>query len=199
MRTHRIAAIALGLTLACFSSVQAQQGWQGYRGRTIPAGTDIAVRLDSKISTDDSRAGDQWVGTVTRDVYSNGRVMIPAGSQVSGVVTSSVQGTHNSRPSLDLAMRRVEVNGYSRSISASTPTIVAGSKRAKKIGAIALGTAGGALVGGAVGGKKGAIIGGLLGGGATYGATRHAFRTMQLKPGTELTFTLNESVAMRRY
>jgi hypothetical protein len=195
MRTNRTAAIAVALTmawLATSSIIPAQ-------AQRLRAGTTMDVRLDTRISTDDNHAGDSWSGTVTQDVVSRGRVVIPAGSRVSGQVTSSVQGDHNTRPSLDLAVRSVEVNGYSRSVFASTPTIVAGSKRAKKIGAIALGVAGGAAVGGVVGGKKGAIIGGLLGGGTSYGLTRHALRTMQLKEGTEIEFTIDQNVAMRSY
>lgn len=193
MRTNRIAAIAMAFSLAWLatSSIDPAQA------QRLRAGTTMNVRLDSKISTDDNHAGDTWSGTVTQDVYARGRTVIPAGSRVTGQVTNSVQGDHHTRPSLDLQVTSVEVNGYERSISASTPTIVAGSKRAKKIGAIALGVAGGAALGGVVGGKKGAVIGGLLGGGTSYGLTRHALRTMQLKPGTEIEFTINQNVAMR--
>ncbi len=193
MRTHRIVAMALVMSMAMLSgSSIAPAGAQRLR-----AGTTMDVRLETNISTDDTHPGDSWSGTVTRDVYSRGQVVIPAGSQVSGEVTNSVQGDHHTRPSLDLAVRSVEIDGYSRPISATTPTIVADSKRARKLGAIALGVAGGAVLGGAVGGKKGAVIGGLLGGGTSYGLTRHALRTMQLKPGTEIEFTIDQNVAMR--
>lgn len=170
---------------------------QSYR---LNAGTSMDVRLNTKIATDEVQTGDSWSGTTTRNVYSpSGVLLIPAGSPVSGRVTHAVQGDHNTRPSLGLAVRNVNVNGASRSISATTPTIVAGSKRAKKLGAIALGVAGGAAVGGVVGGsKKAAVIGGLLGGATSYGLTRHALRTMQLKPGTVLSFRVDQSVAMRR-
>jgi len=196
MRTNRIAAIAMGLAMACLAAGPLRVEAQAYR---LNAGTTMDVRLDSKISTDEVSAGDTWTGTVTRNIYSNrGALVIPAGSQVEGQVTSVVQGDHNTRPSLDLAVRRVDVNGYSRPVTATTPTIIAGSKRAKKLGAIALGAAGGAAIGGVTSGKKGAIIGGLLGGAASYGLTRHAFRTMQLKEGSVISFTVDQTVAMRR-
>lgn len=197
MRMNKIAALAIGFSMACLATGPVPAEAQLYR---LNAGTTMDVRLNSKIETDDVTAGDSWTGTVTRNVYaSNGALAIPAGSPVTGHVTHAVQGDHHTRPSLGLAVRRVQVDGASRSISATTPTIVAGSKRAKKLGAIALGAAGGALVGGAVGGgKKGAVIGGLLGGAASYGLTRHGFRTMQLKRGTVVTFTVDQNVAMRR-
>ena len=195
MRKNKIAALAMGLSMACLTLVPLVAEAQLYR---VNAGTTMNVRLNTKLSTDEVQAGDRWSGTVTQNVYSRGRVVIPAGSPVEGEVTQSIQGDHNTRPSLDLAVRSVEVHGSSNYLSASTPSIVEGSKRARKLGAIGLGAAAGALLGGAVSGKKGAIIGGLLGGAGTYAGTRHAFRTMQLKPGTMLTFTVDQSVAMRR-
>ena len=163
----------------------------------IPAGTPINVRLATKLSTDEVQPGDTWTGTVTQSVVANNQVMIPAGSQVTGVVTSSDQGTHDTQASMNLAVRQATVNGQVRSFNAETQPIIAGSNRAKKLGAVGIGAAAGALVGHAVGGGKGTLIGGVLGGLTGYGATRHAFRTMQLKPGTELTFTTTEDVAMR--
>src|SRR5262249_7048874 len=156
------------------------------------------VRLDSKISTEDAHSGDTWTGTVSQSVYSDGRVVIPAGSAVQGIVTEAAQGTHTTPARIDLAVRHVNMNGQSPTLYADTQPIVAGSHRAKKIGAIAGGAAVGALVGSAVDKGKGTLIGGLLGGAAGYGLTRHALRTMQLKPGTVVTFTTREDLAYRR-
>ena len=165
----------------------------------VPAGSPIAVRLDSKISTEDASRGDTWTGTVSQDVVSDGRVMIPAGSPVTGMVTSAVQGTHSTRPQIGLAVRRITVDGRSMSVNADTEPIVAGSDRAKKLGAVAAGAAAGALLGHTVAkDKHGTLIGGLLGGAASYGLTRHAFRTMQLKPGTVVTFTTRSGMVAYR-
>jgi hypothetical protein len=199
-----LAILALGSlnTLSMTSQAEAQRRYRngdwGYRNAMVPAGTSIQVRLDSKISTEQARQGDTWTGTVAQSVYSGGQVVIPAGSAVQGVVTSAAQGTHSTPASIDLAVRRVNMNGGSRTLYADTEPIVAGSHRAKKIGAIAGGAAVGALVGSAVDKGKGTLIGGLLGGAAGYGLTRHALRTMQLKPGTVVSFTTREDVAFRR-
>ena len=216
MRTKtftRLALVVLTLgTMSVMGSsvVDAQyndRGWRdSYRSRwgyrtsvMVPAGTAIDVRLDSKISTEDAQSGDPWSGTVYRSVMSGGRVAIPAGSPVSGVVVQSLQGDHNNRPQIALAVRNVSVDGRSMRFNGETEPIVAGSNRAKKIGAIAGGAVVGGVLGNVVGGKKGTLIGGLLGGAAGYGATRHALRTMQLKPGTVVTFTAREDVVARRY
>ena len=200
-----LAIIALGTVGSMAPTADAQNrtyrrsGW--YRSSaTVPAGTSVNVRIDSKISTEDATSGDSWSGTVSQSVVSSGgRVVIPAGSPVTGVVTAAAQGTHKERPYLDLAVRQVNVNGRWVTMNAGTEPIVADSKRAKKIGAVVGGAAVGALLGRAVAkDHHGTLIGGLLGGAAGYGATRHALRTLQLKPGTVVTFQTNSEVLARR-
>jgi hypothetical protein len=209
MRTKTITAVALMmLVLGSLSAAIGQPQDQGYRwhrhggwrvSSTIPAGTQIAVRLDSKISTERQQQGDQWTGTLAQPVVANGRVMIPEGSPVSGVITYATQGSHENRAQLDLAVRDVNLNGESVRMNAETESIIAGSSRAKRIGAIAGGAAAGALLGHAVGGRTGGLIGGLLGGGAGYKLTEHSFRSLSLDPGTVLTFTTSEDVLARRF
>src|SRR5262245_36914250 len=43
-------------------------GYGGY-GVTLRAGTNVDVRLDSRIETDDAREGQSWSGTIARDVF----------------------------------------------------------------------------------------------------------------------------------
>jgi hypothetical protein len=208
MKVKSVAAVTLmvvglGSLGSTWMSSQAEaQGWHrgGYRSSAlVGAGSTVNVRLDSKISTETAHQGDSWTGTVSQSIYSGDRVMIPAGSPVSGVVTSAAQGTHDARPQISLAVRRVNLNGQSYVMNADTEPIVAGTSRAKKIGAIAGGAAVGALVGHTVAkGSHGTLIGGLLGGAAGYGLTRHAFRTLELQPGTVVSFTTREDVVARR-
>ena len=173
--------------------------WNRYDMR-IPAGTPINVRLDSEISTSHVQNGDTWMGTVSQSVIVDDEVAIPAGTEVQGVVAEANQGTRNSKPSLSLAVRSMNIRGRTRSVDAYTEPIIADSRRAKKIGAVALGAAAGALIGrGVAKDSHGTLIGGLLGGALGYGASRHALRTMVLKPGTELSFTTNEDVVARRW
>lgn len=173
---------------------------RGYQSRTvIPAGTNLYVRLDNTISTDDVHAGDTWTGTISQSVGYGNQVVIPAGTPVSGVVTTSVQGTHDSQAQMSLALRQVSVGGQYRRLNADTEPIVAGSQRAHKLGAIAGGAAVGALIGHTVArDHHGTLIGGLLGGATGYGLTRHAYRTLVLKPGTIVTFTTSSDMMARR-
>lgn len=162
--------------------------------QSIPAGTPMTVRLDQRLSTTHVARGTHWNGTLARPIVVRGRTVIPAGSAVDGVVVSAAEGTHHTKARMSLAVRRVG----GRSLHSSRETIVADSHRAKKIGAIAAGTVAGALVGHAVSEHHGGLIGGVLGGAGTYAGTRHAFRTLVLKPGTELTFTTARSQVARR-
>jgi hypothetical protein len=204
MKTTRIASIAMAALLALtlvHASADARSRYRYWGNRNaasaVQAGTTINVRVDQNIATDDVRRGDAWSGTVSSPVYSGGRVVIPAGSPVSGIVTSSVEGTHSSPAQLALSVRQVSVNGRSVGLNADTQPIVAGSKRASKLGAIALGAGAGALIGhGVAKDSHGTLIGGLLGGATAYGVTRHSMRTLQVKAGTELAFTANENVAV---
>lgn len=208
MRTKAFAAVVLAIltfgSLSVAWTNRAGADWGRHSGwfrsgATVPAGSVLNVRLNEKISTEDARSGDSWSGTVTNDVVVDNRVMIPAGSPVTGVVQSAAQGTHDSRAEIDLALRRVTVNGDTRAINADTEPIVADSHRAKKIGAIVGGAAAGALLGKAIAGHNhGTLIGGIVGGAAGYGLTRHAMRTMQLKEGTVLSFTTREDMVVQR-
>lgn len=212
MKMKCIAAAALiVLGVATLGSAQANRyryGDSRYDSRygdrmmvsAIPAGTPIDVRLDNEISTENAHPGDSWTGTVDQPVSaSDGRQVVPAGSAVSGVITTAAEGTHDSHAQLGLAVREISVNGDTRRIRADAEPIVAGTQRAKKIGAIAGGAAAGALLGHAVGEHShGALIGGVLGGAAGYGLTRHAFRTLQLKAGTVVRFTTRRDFVASR-
>lgn len=168
-----------------------------YDTEVIPAGANLVVRLDQTISTSEANRGNTWTGTIVEPVYSDNRLMIPEGTPVSGVITSVRQGTSSNRPMLALAIRRISIDGRNYALNADTEPIVAGSKRAQKIGAIIGGAAVGGLLGKAIGGTKGAIIGGVAGGAGTYGLTRHRFRTMHLDEGTEISFTTRHALVAR--
>ena len=155
-------------------------------GPRVPGGTGISVRLSSTISSERAGAGDSWNGVVTRDVVVGDRVAIPAGSEVRGVVNAAREARRGTRAMLDLAVRSVRVNGKTTSISAGTDAVIAGSPRARNVGAIAGGAAAGALIGKAVGGDgKDAAVGGILGGATAAGvvAASKGYQVV-LKEGT---------------
>jgi hypothetical protein len=161
---------------------------------TVPSGTSLDVSLGTSLSSETASVGDAWTASVV-----NGREGIPAGSTASGTVSAVNSAQRGQRAMLDLRLTSVTVAGHRYAVPGGTEAVVAGSTRARNLGAIAAATAAGALIGTAVGGTgKGTIIGAVVGGGAATGVVSQT-RGWQvlLKQGTPLTFTTSEAVAVR--
>ena len=165
-----------------------------YNTLTVPSGSTLDITLGTPLSSETAGAGSAWNGTVL-----NGREGIPAGSSVSGTVTSVKPAKKGDRAMLDLGLSSITIDGRRYSMRGNTEAIIAGSPRARNLGAIGAATVAGAVVGHQVGGSdKGTVIGGLIGAGAATGVVSQT-RGWQvvLKSGTPLTFTTSQSVAVR--
>jgi hypothetical protein len=139
---------------------------QRYREVTIPAGTRLSLRLGSGYSSASSRVEQGVNATVVSSVHANGVTALPAGSHVSGIVSSVERpGRVKGRGSIALQFTHVTVDGARYPIAASYGRVAPATKKndAMKIGIPA---AGGAIIGGILGGKKGALTGAALAGGA---------------------------------
>jgi hypothetical protein len=172
----------------------------GFSGVTVPSGTGIPVRVGTHLSSEHAAVGDSWTGYVTDDVYANGRLVVPSGSQVRGTVVAARPAERGSRASIQLAMSRLEIGGHSYRVRGGSEPVVAGSPRARNVGGIAAGTAAGALIGKAVSGSgKGAVIGGVVGGAATGAAVAKSkgYQAV-IREGAMMTFTLRTSVTVSR-
>ena len=168
------------------------------QGTLVPAGTPIALTVDAQISSEHAQPGSEWTGTVKSPVIVGSMAPIPAGSTVRGVVSGVKGAEKGSRAFLVLTVTSITVNGKTHAVAASTDSIIAGSTRARNLGAVAGGAAAGALIGKAVGGSgKGAVIGGLIGAAATTGAVAvsKGYQVV-LKEGTELTFTVDRDARL---
>ena len=168
-------------------------------GIRIPAGTSVAVTVNHALSTKTASVGQAWSGTVTEPVYHNGREVIPAGSHVTGVVAVAQPAERGDRATLQLALRSITVNGRRYTVRGSSAAVVAGSPRVRNVGAIAGGTAAGALIGRAVGHSgKGTLIGALVGGAASTAAVA-ASKGYQasVAAGQEMHFTTVSSMTVR--
>ncbi len=165
--------------------------------RIIPAGTSLSTRISSPLGSKTSAAGDRFDGTLVNSVRLNGKVVIPAGSAVSGVVvTAHSAGKFKGAASLAVRLTAVNVNGKSYPIRSNTISQETTGK-GKRTGALVGGGAGGgALIGGLAGGGKGAVIGGLVGAGAgTVGAAVTGnTRDISYPAETVLAFRLRNSL-----
>jgi hypothetical protein len=160
----------------------------------LPVGTSIEVTLGTSLSSETASVGTAWSGTAL-----TGREGIPAGSPVDGTVTSVKAAKKGDRAMLGLGLNSITIAGQRFSVHGSTEAIIAGSTRARNLGAIAGSAAAGAIVGNAVSGStKGTVIGAVVGGGAATAvvAASDGYQ-VALKPGILLTFTINQTVAVR--
>lgn len=179
---------------------------------SLPAGTEIHMRLETAVSTSTSHAGDPFAGRVIQDVSYNGAVVIPVGASVKGkVVRVLEQRRIHGKPVIELKPDRVVLpNGSEYAINAvvtdtakASGTSVDEEGRIKGAGMdkrdkieMAGGTAAGAGIGAWAGGAKGSLIGAAVGGGSAlvYWLSKH--KSADLAPGTEIWIELNRPVAL---
>jgi transposase len=152
------------------------------------------VTLNTRLSSESARVGDAWSGSVLNDRHG-----IPAGSEVRGTVSAVRSAQKGDRAMLDLQLTSITAGGRSYAMHGGTEAIIAGSPRARNLGAIGAATAEGAVVGHAIGGSgKGTLIGAIVGGGAATGVVSQTKGwQVVLKSGTPLTFTTSQAVAVR--
>lgn len=170
-----------------------------YQYQSLPAGSAINITLASPITSETASVGQAWNGSVRTTATLDGRRSIAAGSPVSGVVAAVTPARKGDRAMLDLTLTSITIDGRSYRVRGSMESVVAGSTRARNLGAIGAATVAGAIVGHQIGGSdKGTIIGGLVGGAAATGVVSQT-RGWQvvLKAGTPLTFTTTQAVAVR--
>jgi hypothetical protein len=155
---------------------------------TIPEGTEISVRLNHTISSDKSKAGDTWTGTVHQRVAADGRTFARRGDHVRGIVVNAESSGRLSGKAL-LELQLESVNGIPvRTETVSSEGKGHGGRNGKSIG---IGTAAGAIIGALAGGGKGAAIGAGAGAAAgTAGAAATGKKDVRFPAETILDFTV---------
>ncbi|HVG26253.1 MAG TPA: BON domain-containing protein [Acidobacteriaceae bacterium] len=166
---------------------------------TVPAGKEIPVRITETLDSEHTDTGARFNGVITRNVVSDGMVVLPAGSAVSGrVVEAKDAGRFKGHSLLSIALTSVRRRGALISVS-SEPYTVQGKNRGKNsVAKIGGGAAVGAVLGGIFGGGKGAAIGSLAGGGggAAYQGLTHG-EQVSIPSETVIRFRLAQSFTVR--
>ncbi len=188
----RIRTIAIFLAAALVLPVLAQAGG------TVPEGTKISVVTDQAVSSKTAKIGQTITGTVSQDVTSGGKVVIPKGSAAKLTVSSVQASGRLSTPAkLYLRLRTVTVGGKTYTLATSSAGRTEGGKGKRDAGFIGGGAAGGAIIGALAGGGKGAAIGAAAGAGAgTAGAAATGKKDIEYPAETRLAFTTRTAVAI---
>lgn len=162
----------------------------------VPADTELDVRLETPLSSDTNQVEDRFEATTVVDLRQDGRVLIPAGSRVRGVITAVEDaGRLDRKGRMSLSFDQISINGRNHPIRGSvTQVLEAGGYRedVEKIGA---GAAVGGIIGGILGGLKGALAGILIGGGGVVAATEG--EDVELPAGTVLRMRLDQDLDTR--
>ena len=169
------------------TGIVAQAG-QKRQSASLPAGTQIQVRLADQLDTGETPAGQTFSGTIAEPVVANGKTVLARGATVQGRVTDVVSSGRLKRPAsitLELTSVRtapLQIDGKSHLL-----------RNAALIGG---GTGAGALIGGLAGGKKGALVGAAVGAGAgTATAYVTGKKEIVLPPEVVLTFVVGSGGA----
>ncbi|NOT25572.1 MAG: hypothetical protein HOP16_05655 [Acidobacteria bacterium] len=138
----------------------------------IPAGTELDVRLSDALNSGTAKVEDRFEATTLVDLSVDGRVAIPAGAVMRGVVTSVEPATRTNRTArMSVSFDQVTFGGRSYPIRATVSQALEGEGIKGEVGRVGAGAGVGAILGGILGGFKGAMAGILIGGGGTIAAT----------------------------
>ena len=152
---------------------------------TIPAGTQLTVRLNDRLDTERNQVGDSFHATWELPIVIDDETVIPSGADVLGrVVDVKSAGRFAGNSALTLELTSLSVNGKTYNIQTnqwSRQGKGEGKNTAVKAGG---GAALGAIIGGLAGGGKGAAIGSVAGAGAGTGvAATKKGEQIKLHPG----------------
>jgi hypothetical protein len=164
----------------------------------IPSGTVLTVRLQQALSSKTNTEGDPFNATLAQPLTVKGKTVVPAGSNVSGVVTEAHKaGRFKGGATLDIALNRLTINDKTYRLTTMTMAQTSKGKGKRTAVMTSGGAGGGALIGGLAGGGKGAAIGALVGAGAgVMGSAFTGNRDIEMPAESAVGFQLTKSLKL---
>jgi len=157
----------------------------------IPVGTELDVRLLDPLSSGRNQVEDRFRASTMVDLQVGERVLIPAGSEMRGVISAVEKaGRIDRKGSLQLAFDQITINGKDYPLHGTVTQALEGEGIKGEIGKLGTAAAIGGIIGGIIGGGKGAVAGVLIGGGGVAAATPGT--DAELKAGTILRVRLDQ-------
>ena len=155
----------------------------------------MQVRITTALDSARTQPGEGFLATLDREIERDGRVLVPKGSVVHGVVRATTPSGHVAgRAAMTLELESIEVNGRTVPI-ASEPEIRMGARhRAHNTKYGGAGLAAGMIVGGIATGGAGFVVGAIAGGAAGMGAAAATGRQdIHIPAETVMIFRLRDS------
>ncbi|HWI19660.1 MAG TPA: hypothetical protein VNT81_18030 [Vicinamibacterales bacterium] len=161
----------------------------------IPAGSEVDVRLETGLTSDTAKVEDRVEATTMIDMYRGNDLLVPAGTLLTGWVTSVDRASRTDRKgSLTVEFNRIQINGRTYDTRAYVTQALESEGLKGEAGRIGAGSAVGAIIGGILGGVKGAVAGILIGGGGVIAATEG--KDVHLAEGTVLRVRFDSTVPL---
>lgn len=165
--------------------------------RMIASGSEIDVKLQTRLYSDTAKVEDPVEATTVIDLYRGDDLLVPAGSLLTGYVSSVNKASRTDRKGeLTVQFTRLSINGRSRDVRAHVTQVLESDGLRGEAGRIGAGAGVGAILGGLLGGVKGAIAGILIGGGGVIAATEG--KDVDLPVGTVLRVRFEDAVVLGR-
>jgi hypothetical protein len=165
---------------------------------TVPAGTQLSIRLNDEVNSEKAQTGDVFHGSLSAPITIGDQTVLPTTADVEGrVVEVKSAGRFAGQSVLTLELTKLTMNGRSYNLQTSQWS-KSGNGRGKSTAAkVGGGAAVGAVLGGIFGGGKGAAIGAAAGAGAGTGVSA-ATKGQQiiLKPEAVIAFQLQSPVTV---
>jgi hypothetical protein len=163
--------VVLALTLFASLIVLSAQA-QAENSLVVPTGTEIAVRTNDAIDSQNASEGQTYSATVLQDIKGTaGETLIPKDSDAQLVIRQVNSGGTTGSPQLVLDLQSITVNGRryrvsTEDVSQTSKAGIGKNRRTAEMvgGGAVLGTLLGAIAGGGKGAAIGAVAGGAAGG-----------------------------------
>jgi hypothetical protein len=203
MRKPQSAVLILALTifvagLGMPRAAAARPGGGGPDAVTVPAGTDVTVRMIDSVDSSRNHAGDEFAATIANAVAVGNQVAIPKGAEARvRLVESKSAGHIKGQSELALELVQISFNGNTYTVESGIAERK-GASRGKRSAALIGGGAGvGALIGAVAGGGKGAATGAAIGagGGTAVELATHG-QKVKVPAESKVDFTLRQDVSV---
>ncbi|MFN0105304.1 MAG: hypothetical protein ACKV2U_24855 [Bryobacteraceae bacterium] len=158
---------------------------------TLPAGAWIKIRVDQPLSSDRSRAGDGFGGTLTQPIVADGYVIAHRGQTIEGRVTEAIKaGKSKGTSRLGLELTEIGlVDGQQMPVRTQLVEYNGDTSVGRDVAAVGATTGAGAAIGAAAAGGFGAGMGAIAGAVASgIGVLATRGRATEIYPETVVTF-----------